>query len=491
MAEGEVDLGQLSSSQQEALNQYTQVTNQDITEAIPLLQRSEWNVQIAIAKFFDGEAPDPVAQAQQDIPRASARHENLQESLLTSAVQSNRASPRQRTDLAPRIVPQGPVTGRTPWLVGLLLAPFGWGWRAASTLFRTLIYALSFLPASVRPRAVTSRISTGFRGTNGRRPLMPRDTAARFKREFEEEYGENELPFFEGGVAQAHDLAKKELKFMLVVLMSPEHDDTESFVKETLLSREVVDFIKDPTNNIILWGGNVLDSEAYQVSQEYICTKFPFSALVCLTPKEGSTRMGIVKRLVGPMPAETYLSELRAGIEKYGSDMDGVRAERTANEVTRNLRTEQDSAYERSLAIDRERARQKREAAAAAEAAEKRAEQEAEEAARLEEKRQQWRAWRATTIVAEPPSSDKNVVRVALKMPEASGVGRIVRRFPQDASMDDLYAFVECHDILQEESPEGGDKPEAYEHEYRFQIASILPRMVYEPSATATMGEKI
>ncbi|PCD33475.1 hypothetical protein AU210_009700 [Fusarium oxysporum f. sp. radicis-cucumerinum] len=428
MAEGDMDLGQLSTTQQEALDQYTQVTNQEISEAIPLLRRSEWNVQIAIAKFFDGEVADPVAAAQQEIPRAAARHENLQESLFDEAIRAPRASPRQRTDLAPRIVPQNPVTNRTPWLLGLLLTPFSLGWRAASTLFRTLIYALSFLPASIRPRAVTSRISTGFRGTNGRRPLMPRDTASRFKREFEEEYGENELPFFEGGVAQAHDQAKKDLKFMLVVLMSPEHDDTESFVKETLLAPEVVDFIKDPSNNIILWGGNVLDSEAYQVAQEYICTKFPFSALVCLTPKEGSTRMGIVKRLVGPMPPSTYLSELRAAIEKYGADLDG---------------------------------------------------------------REQWIAWRAATIVPEPPTSDKSVVRVALKMPEESGIGRIVRRFPQDASLEDLYAFVECYSVLKEEGAAGAEKPGEYEHEYKFRIASILPRTVYEPSTTVTMGEKI
>ena len=82
--------------------------------------------------------------------------------------------------------------------------------------------------------------------------LMPRDTAARFRREFDEEYSVNKLPFYEGGIAQAHDLAKKEVKFMLVVLMSPEHDDTESFVKETLLAPEDVQFLKEPSNNIIL-----------------------------------------------------------------------------------------------------------------------------------------------------------------------------------------------------------------------------------------------
>ncbi|KJK85699.1 hypothetical protein H633G_10462 [Metarhizium anisopliae BRIP 53284] len=442
------DVEQLSTTQQEALQQYIQVTNQEPKEAIPLLQRSQWNVQIAIAKFFDGEGPDPVAEAMaaQNVPRTTARHENLQESLLAEGF-TPRSQPRQRTDAAPRIVPQPPITHRSPWLLGLLLAPFGWGWRAASTLFRTFWYILSFLPASIRPRSVTSRMSSGFKDTSGRRMLMPRDTAARFKREFDEEYGQNDLPFFEGGLAQAHDLAKKELKFLLVVLLSPEHDDTASFIRETLLSQDVVDYIKDPTNNIILWGGNVLDSEAYQVATEYTCTKFPFSALVCLTPREGSTRMGIVKRLVGPMPTSTYLSELQNSVEKYGSDLDGVRAERTAQEVSRNLRNEQDSA-----------------------------------------------------LLPEPAAGDKDVVRVALKMPEGSGAGRLVRRFPQDASVEELYAFVECYDRIRSREDGADDDysddstveaPEAYEHKYLFRIASTLPRVVYEASTTATLGERI
>ena len=82
--------------------------------------------------------------------------------------------------------------------------------------------------------------------------MMPRDTAARFRREFDEEYSVNKLPFYERGIAQADDLAKKEVKFMLGVLISTEHDNTESFVKETLLAPEVVQFLKEPSNNIIL-----------------------------------------------------------------------------------------------------------------------------------------------------------------------------------------------------------------------------------------------
>lgn len=431
------------------------------------------------------------AMAEQNIPRTAARHENLQESLLSAEGFTSRPDRRDRTDPAPRIVLQAPVTHPSPWQMGLLLAPLDWTLRAVSTIYQTFCYMPSILlPASIRPRVDASWQYLVYRDTNGRRMLMPRDTAARFRREFDEEYGANELPFFEGGMAQAHDLAKNKLKFLLVILLSPEHDDTTSFVRDTLLSQDVVDFIQDPTNNIVLWGGNVLDSEAYQVAMEYACTKFPFSALICLTPKEGSTRMGIVKRLVGPMPASTYLSKLRTSIEKYGPDLDGVRAERSAQEVARSLRNEQDSAYERSLAIDRERARQKKEAAAFAEAA-----------VLLDKQRRQWKIWRATKILPEPPSSDTNVVRVALKMPdEFAAAGRVIRTFPPDAPLEELYAFVECYDRLQElgddDSAEGAsaaavEAPAGYEHKYGFRISSTLPRFVYEPSATATMGEQI
>ena len=46
------DLASLSAGQQEALQQYTALTNQEPKDAVPLLERSQWNVQIAITKFF-------------------------------------------------------------------------------------------------------------------------------------------------------------------------------------------------------------------------------------------------------------------------------------------------------------------------------------------------------------------------------------------------------------------------------------------------------
>lgn len=46
MSSAEVDLDQLSESERSALEQYTSVTGQELAEAVPLLRRSQWNVQV-------------------------------------------------------------------------------------------------------------------------------------------------------------------------------------------------------------------------------------------------------------------------------------------------------------------------------------------------------------------------------------------------------------------------------------------------------------
>ena len=51
MADSHVDIGTLSESQQLALGTYTSVTNQEPAQAISLLQRSEWNVQVRHAEL--------------------------------------------------------------------------------------------------------------------------------------------------------------------------------------------------------------------------------------------------------------------------------------------------------------------------------------------------------------------------------------------------------------------------------------------------------
>jgi FAS-associated factor 2 len=402
---------------------------------------------------------------------------------------------RQRLDPAPRVVsqPESRSTRQAPSLLALIFGPFSFLYRLISASAGFLGYVFPFLPrllSSLIPGSLVSRLSAS-NSPSSRRQLSAKDTASRFTREFEEEYGTHELPFFENGYAQALDLAKKDLGFLLVVLLSPEHDDNHQYVKDTLLSPQFVEFVKDSQNQIVLWGGNVQDSEAYQVSSALNCTKFPFAALICHTPSVSSTAMSVIARLTGPMNAATMITKIRSAISQNQEGLSRIRGTRAVQESERNLRAEQQSAYEISLAKDRERARQRREEEAVKAQAEKEALARQEAEARRVEDIGSWRRWRASKIIPEPSTSQQNSTRLSLRMPSGE---RVLRRFPADASIEELYAFVDCYDILEEvlqasEVPDG--PPKDYEHSYGFQLASALPRKVFQCDKTATVGTEV
>jgi FAS-associated factor 2 len=490
MTEANVDLSALTDDQQSALQQFTAVTNQEVAAAIPLLRRCEWNVQIAIARFFDGEpAVDPVAAAAaEQAPQDIRRQETLMNG-FTSSPRSSTSSRRVRIEPAPRVVPQpeSQVSTQAPLVLAIIFAPFSLVYSLLSKYFRFMGWMFPFLPRTWGRLTATNVNSPAARrgAATGRRPLNPRDTAARFIREFEEEHGPHQLPFFESGYAQAFDLAKKNLQFLLVVLVSPEHDETTSFIHDTLLSPDVVSFIRDPANNIILWAGNVADSEAYQVSCALNCTKFPFSSLIVHTPQVSSTAMGIATRVTGPTPPGQYIAKLKAAMQQHLEPLARVRAQRQEQQATRNIRQQQDSAYERSLATDRERARKKKEEAERAARAEKEA-AEAQAAAELyAQNLTQWRRWRASKIPPEPPAATTGIVRIAIKLPSEA---RVVRRFDAKAPIDDLYAFVECYDYLE---AAGGSEPQGFEHKYDFRLVSPMPREVIGVDEGGTVEARV
>ncbi|CAG8954276.1 hypothetical protein HYFRA_00005896 [Hymenoscyphus fraxineus] len=491
MATPEIDISTLSEAQQLALQQYTSVTDQDIQAAIPLLRRSQWNVEIAVAKFFDGEGPDLVAEAlaAQNVPPPRApRHENLQQSLLNG--QPNALRGENRPDAAPRIVPQpeSQAMPRPSLLLAIMFSPF----KLIYTMFAAPLGYFAYLFPFLRifPRGGTTGTLRGV-NTSGRRPLSPADAAQRVQREFTEEHGENELPWPTFGYATSLDHTKREYGFLLVVLISPEHDDTSTFCRDVLMNTEVTAFLRDPNNMIRLWIGDIRDAEAYQVSTALKCSKFPFTALICNTPEVSSTAISVVSRLVGPMEPAVYLAKLQSAHAGRTSQLETGRAAHSLQNAERNLRAEQDSAYERSLAQDRERARQRKEAEAAAAAAEKAKLEEEANAALLAEKKDQWRRWRASQIRSEPSPDEKDIVRVALKMPEAA---RVMRKFRAGDNIEEIYAFVECYELINGEdsaSEKVPQKPEDYKHEYGFRLVSTLPRVVYDLESEGNIGEKV
>lgn len=468
------DISQLSAAQQEALQTYTGVTDQDPLAAISLLQRCEWNVQIAIARFFDGEPTrDALAEARaQAIPAPSSRETtNLQ-------YESFASRPAPRPDAVNRV---DTTTTTTPaYRVPFLLTPFTILFR----LFSTVLSPLSFLVPSFLSRIIRNILTVDSRPS--RRQLPPADTAHRFIREFEETYTPNPpLPFAATGFNLTLDNCKKESKFLLVVLISPTHDDTHGWIRETLLSSQVHQFLQTHQHEVVLWGGSVQDAEGYQVSSVLNCTKFPFAALICET-NEGRSDMSVVMRAAGPLPPAELVAKLASAMNAQQAQLAATRAQRAEQQASRSLRQEQDSAYERSLAQDRERAQRKREEEEAKAQAEKAATEAAEREEMLKQNRDQWRRWRASKIL---PEAANDSVRLSIRMADGN---RVIRKFSADASLEELYAFVECYDLLSEVHGDGDvEKPANYEHQFGFQLVSPMPRTVIDMGKGGSIIERV
>lgn len=407
---------------------------------------------------------------------------------------SSRPPSSRNTNLepAPRIVPQPEGQQRTqqaPLILSILFAPVNILYAITYRAFGVLGWLFPFLPRLINLVSGRTPSRASRSNTSGRRPLNSRDTAARFIREFEEDYGPNCIPFFENGYAQAYDAAKRDLKYLFVLLFSAEHDDTSAFVRDTLLSEELSSFLESNSDNVLLWAGNVQDPEAFQVSVELNCTKFPFSALIVHTPSQSSTAMSTVLRLTGPMPPTMYVSKLQQAMTQHRTDLERARSTRAEQQASRNLRDQQNTAYERSLAQDRERVRQKREAEEAQRRAEREAKAKVDQEERERHSQEQWRRWRAKSIQPEPGADVKDAVRISIRLADSE---RLIRRFAPDASMEELYAFVECHNLVSSgENYDDAEEPSEWTHEYKFRLVSPMPRQVYQLADGGTVKERI
>lgn len=205
--------------------------------------------------------------------------------------------------------------------------------------------------------------------------------------------------------------------------------------------------------------------------------------------------MTVIMRAAGTTTASELVAKLGTAMTSHQAQLGAARAQRMEQQASRSLRQEQDSAYERSLAQDRERARQRREEQEAAARAEREARELAQALERKQQDMAQWKQWRAQSLPDEPEADVKDAIRISIRM---SSGDRVIRRFRADADLEELYAFVECYDITQSaesQSPESGEKgveePLNYEHQYRFRLVSPMPRKVFELEKGGSIGDRV
>lgn len=263
----------------------------------------------------------------------------------------------------------------------------------------------------------------------GNEPRIVTDPLAdvmKFIREYYERYPEHPV-FYQGTYAQALNDAKQELRFLLVYLHQDptKTPDVESFCRETLSSRSVIDYINTHT---LLWGCDVSTPEGYRVMQSITVRTYPLMVMISLR----SNRMMIVGRFEGDCTAEELLRRLQSVISVNEVWLSQARADRLERNFTQTLRRQQDEAYEQSLLADEEKERQRereRDAARQVQEAEERARRDIE--LRKEEIARQ-KIELATLVPNEPPVDAIGAIAVVFKLPSGT---RLERRFQETNSI--------------------------------------------------------
>lgn len=375
----------------------------------------------------------------------------------------------------------------------IVFYPFTLGYKLLNGLFYFLASIFPFLPR------LTGYYPANRTATRSVQKTDSKTTAARIIRAFEETYGNTGLKFFEGGFTEAFDLAKSQFKFLVVVIQSDEHDLTTPFNRQVLTDSRVVELFN--REDVIVWLGNVQNSEGLQVADSLGCTQFPFAQLIAPFPRS-PTSFALVMKTLATIQGETdpmeFISRLEEKMEAHGPTIMSLVLDRQERERDRQLRDEQNAAYERSLAADRERERlaQEEEARQAQEERERiaREEEEAYQRERTAEERLRnltaWKLWRISQLGPEFDSPTERPARISVRM--LSGE-RIVRKFSADQTIEDIYAFVECYDLISDPStviPEKVQPPAGYVHKYFFNLASTLPRRILPADATKIGDDK-
>ncbi|KAJ3102579.1 hypothetical protein HDU97_000448 [Phlyctochytrium planicorne] len=465
-----MELDSLTDEQRELIQNFQAVTGlDDLERAVGLLIASDWNLENAVTLFFD----DPPVQA---IPSASSS--SAQSNLRSRIPQSTRPAATSTAEASSSAIgnipipPPRPDTGRRLTLFQRLTYPFSLGLRIAWVVFS---FTLSLLPFKFfqRPRRRT-----------GRRNLQstdPQAAASRFLLDFEHTYGSVHPHFFQGTYSQALDVAKRELRYLLVYLQSPDHDDTPEFNRKTMASQTLINFIEE--RNVLVWAGDIKESESFLVSNVLLATRYPFIALIA---PQGS-RMVVIDRIEGLSTPEELMEALSHHVNRFDSNLHAIRADRERQDQARSIREQQDQAYQASLRADQEKERKAQEERERIRKEQEETERQARELENKIESKKRRKEELQKNLAPEPPANAKEVAKVSIRLPSGE---RVIRRFLADETIQNLYNFIESLDLSPISVEADIVAVNAYPRKVFLDLTQTLREAGVYPSASLIVEEK-
>ncbi|KAI3630273.1 hypothetical protein MIR68_011708 [Amoeboaphelidium protococcarum] len=259
---------------------------------------------------------------------------------------------------------------------------------------------------------------------------------------------------FTGGYNEAIQKCKSDLKFLFILFHNDSVDSSQKCLQ--LFSKLPDKFNSDEVLMMVVDAGT---GQGWMIAEQLQIEAYP--CITCVAYIENKVQ--ILRKLdyshhdddKDVVTAEWMQREIQSAVEEFSPFMVVARQQLQARQVERQLREEQEQAYERSLRIDREKERVRRES--------ERMEQEKEK-----EKSETLRRRRliSETVSDEPSADNPDAIRILLRLPSGA---KQSRRFNRNSLIKEIHNYaISLHlDNVQE-----------------LQVVSPFPRRVFDINAT-------
>ncbi|KAG0689442.1 hypothetical protein C6P40_005051 [Pichia californica] len=291
--------------------------------------------------------------------------------------------------------------------------------------------------------------------------------------------------FLECSYSQALYIVKKEMTWLMVYIESDKNKESIDFTHDVLINKKFLKFIKD--RNILIWGGDICDSEAFQTCNQFNITKLPFLGLLCLTVNQIPTSSGIqqsapvlslVSKIQGYKNLNTTLNKLDKSYKKYNPVVSQLKL---TNSVLNHDLTR--TAYENSI----QRNQQTRQERSNNNSNSNNSNSNNNITTNESHSLRAWLKWRKSQLRPEC-NEPGQYSRIAIKLPDGR---RIQLKINKDCSLEEIYAIVECNylnDVRIDESVTYNLPTNHSVHQYPFDIYSLMPKELLPSDTYSTIN---
>ena len=507
----------LTERERDVLSQFREITSYNEVDEYAKVKRlltvCNWNLETAIARYFDNDFPqlfDEIAAVSGTPSRTSTTtHGTLQEGYDAIFERSSMPTPPSFTAgldlpdttfpintvttgasmgfgvgldraireelLIPKLQRAMPISNRWKFRAGLAPHDADRSVNVMGKLFTPLIFVLMFIPkllllVGYALNKVMGNCAPGLFRILGLReeeddfPAAPTcnvEDSFQFRDWMNVVAGEEamkKVPIFEGEFNAAFEEAKSQLKWLCIVLINSKSSSGERVVNELIVSDEFVQLVKE--HDIVLYVGDVSNPEAFEVGTTYNAYGLPYLALIANVSMTGYShpefsvickynRLNTHLKEGSKAPAGKVCKRLNRILAKYEPQLVSQRYDKQEVDFARVLREQQDNAYQESLLRDKERHETKRR-------------QQEEEDSKLAEELRLKEEVKANTIKQKEriiKYINANYIRdieglqpcdyTKIQFRTQDGK-RFIRAFTKDDTVNDVFMFVSAKQLIDE-----------------------------------------